>query len=418
MASVPTENALSGGISLLREGFSFIPNRRKKYRSDVFQLKLAGFKIICIGGEEAAGIFYDPSKFVRKGAVPIVIQKTLTGEKAIHTTDGAVHQNRKRMFLSLMTDENIGRLADLVEKELKTTSLLWEKKNIVIMFCEAQEILCKAICHWAGVPLKGEDAERRGREFIAMVDAFGAIGPRNWRGMKARRSVEKWIKGVIEDTRANRITVQQGTALDIVASHRQTNGKLFDSRLAAVELINLLRPTVAISYYIAFGGHAFYHFPETRSRFILNEDNYRERFIHELRRYYPFAPFMGARVKESFEWKGCKFPEKSLVLLDMFGTNHDARIWDNPDDFNPDRFIGRKIRPFDFLAQGGGDHQGGHRCPGEWITIEVLKTFFSFLLQKTDFEIPGQDLSYDLSRMPTFPRSGFLIKNVRSKVIV
>jgi fatty-acid peroxygenase len=92
-------------------------------------------------------------------------------------------------------------------------------------------------------------------------------------------------------------------------------------------------------------------------------------------------------------------------------------LWDHPDVFEPERFKNRQIKPFDFLAQGGGDPNLGHRCPGEWITIETLKTVLGFLVEKIDYNVPKQDLSYKLSRMPTLPKSGFVMgKVIRKRV--
>jgi fatty-acid peroxygenase len=95
MAKIPNENIFSAGLGLYRQGFTFVQNTREKHQSDIFQIDLLALKIICFGGEDAAKTFYDPDKFMRKGAVPPPVQNTLTGKNAIHTTDGAVHHNRK-----------------------------------------------------------------------------------------------------------------------------------------------------------------------------------------------------------------------------------------------------------------------------------------------------------------------------------
>ena len=33
-------------------------------------------------------------------------------------------------------------------------------------------------------------------------------------------------------------------------------------------------------------------------------------FVQEVRRYYPFTPFLGARVKKDFVWNKCEFKEE------------------------------------------------------------------------------------------------------------
>jgi fatty-acid peroxygenase len=55
----------------------------------------------------------------------------------------------------------------------------------------------------------------------------------------------------------------------------------------------------------------------------------------------------------------------------------------------------------------------GHRCAGEWITIEAMKQAVTFLNDNLTYDVPPQDLRYNLRRMPTLPKSGFVMENVR-----
>lgn len=158
---------------------------------------------------------------------------------------------------------------------------------------------------------------------------------------------------------------------------------------------------------------AFNDYPQWRLRFAANAHDDQLNFIDEVRRFYPFAPFMGARARQSFDWLGYQIPKGGLILLDMFGTNHDHRIWEQPYRFNPGRFKERDIRPYDFLAQGGGDVAVGHRCPGEKITIALIKTALRFLTVEVRYTIPDQDMNIDLARMPALPKSKLILSNVR-----
>jgi fatty-acid peroxygenase len=316
MANILSENAFSAVFGLLREGFGFIGKRRKKYQSDIFQIAVPGLKVICFGGEDAARNFYDPEYFMRKGAVPPPVQKTLTGENAIHTTDGAIHHNRKAMFMALMTPEDIKRLTDLIGTELDRSAKEWENQDWVVLFNEAQQFLCKAVCTWAGVPLKDNEVQSKAADFVSIVDAFGAVGPRNWNGRAARGRIEQWLMGIIADVRGNRLIAEPGTALFAAATHRDTFGNLFDLHMAAVELMNIIRPTIAISWYIVFGAKALHDYPAFRQDFLRNEGGkYRDWFIDEIRRFYPFAPFMGARVKKTFAWHGYVWHEPRRTFV-------------------------------------------------------------------------------------------------------
>lgn len=148
--------------------------------------------------------------------------------------------------------------------------------------------------------------------------------------------------------------------------------------MAAVELINILRPIVAIATYIAFSALALHENPECKTKLKNTRDNYLDMFVQEVRRYYPFTPFLGARVKQDFTWKQCDFKKGTLVLLDVYGINHDPRIWDKPYLFQPERFKNHDGNAYGFIPQGGGDPANGHRCPGEGVTIAAMKLFVEF----------------------------------------
>jgi fatty-acid peroxygenase len=412
---VPHDKSLDNSLALMREGYLFIKNRVDRYRSDLFEARLLLQKVICMSGEEAAKLFYDPDRFQRHGAAPKRVQKTLFGENGIQTLDGDAHILRKLLFMSLMTPPQQKRLAELAMEQWKASISRWEGAEKVVLFDEANDILCRIACDWAGVPLQNSEVKSRADDFSAMVDAFGAVGPRHWKGRTARTRAEEWIRGVIEDVRAGKLKAGEDSALYAMAFHTNLDGSQLDTQMAAVELINVLRPIVAIATFITFAALALHEHPECKEKVQSGNSNYLEMFAQEVRRYYPFGPFLGARVRKDFIWNQCEFKKGMLVLLDMYGTNHDPRLWDNPNEFQPERFKEWKGRLFDFIPQGGGDPAKGHRCPGEGITVEVMKASVDFLVNRIEFEVPAQDLSYSLAKMPTLPESRFVMSNIRRK---
>ncbi len=412
---IPHDKSLDNSLTLMQEGYMFVKNRTERYQSDLFQARLLGKTFICMTGAEAAKLFYDTERFQRQNALPKRLQKTLFGVNAIQTMDGDAHLHRKLLFLSLMTPPHQKRLAELITEEWKAAVTRWEKAEQVVLLEEAKEILCRVACYWAGVPLKETEVKERADDFIDMVDAFGAVGPRHWKGRRARPRAEEWIERMIEDVRAGLLKISDGTALHEMAFHTQEDGDQLDSRMAAIELINVLRPIVAISYFLVFSALALHKHPKYKEWLRSGSSREREIFVQEVRRYYPFGPFLGAIVKKDFEWNHCEFKKGTSVLLDVYGTNHDPRLWDNPDEFRPERFEKWEENPFALIPQGGGHAEKGHRCPGEGITIEVMKASLDFLVNHIDYNVPDQSLHYSLARMPSLPESGFVMSGIRRK---
>ena len=414
MSAIPHRKNPDSTLALMSDPYGFISKRCRSYHADLFETRLLLRKTICMTGPEAARLFYDPSRFVRSGAPPGRIEKTLFGQGGVQGLDDEAHRHRKRMFMSLMTPEQIGRMAETTAEWWRTYTHRWSSSmNEVVLYDELNELLTRSACTWTGVLLKESEVGRRTRELTALFDYAGSVGPRHWWSRVARKRADRWIEGLIRQIRAGRLHPPEQTAARVIAWYRDLNGELLSPHVAAVELLNVLRPTVAVAVYVTFIAHALHEYPECRRKLEASEDGYDQLFVQEVRRFYPFFPSVMAQVRNAFEWQGYHFPQGRRVVLDLYGTNHDVRTWDAPEEFRPERFRKWDGSPFTFIPQGGGDHDTDHRCPGEWITIELMKLSLDILTRQIQYDVPDQDLRIDYSRLPALPRSRFAITSVR-----
>lgn len=101
-------------------------------------------------------------------------------------------------------------------------------------------------------------------------------------------------------------------------------------------------------------------------------------------------------------------------MLDLFGTDRDARTWSQPHEFRPERFQTEDGGAFGFILQGGGEARIHHRCPGEPITVELMKVAVRFLSTQITYDVPEQDFGTAWSRLPALPRSRMVLSNVKS----
>lgn len=271
-SNVPSDKGLDKTITLLKEGYLFINNRMDKFNTDIFTVRLLGQNVICIKGEEAVKIFYDSEKFQRNGAAPNRVQQSLFGKNAVQTMDDEKHLHRKLLFMSLLTPEHQQKLANLTTVYLEEAIKQWEQRDQIVLFDEIKNILCKVACQWAGVPLAEAEISERADDFIAMVYAFGTLGPEHWKGRMARNRAERWIRQVIEEVREGKLETEQGTALHEMAFYKKIDGTRLDTEMAAIELINVLRPIVAIATFITFSALAFHEYKEEREKLRTADD--------------------------------------------------------------------------------------------------------------------------------------------------
>jgi fatty-acid peroxygenase len=413
MGEIPRLASLDSSVALLLEGYEFISRRCRRRRTDAFETRILGERVVCMTGEEASRLFYGSGRFTRRRAIPRPTLTLLQDFGSVAVLDGDAHRHRKAMFMDLMGPASIARLVELADREWAAAAQRWQDGRDVTLDEEAQEIFCRAVCAWTGVPLAEGEERRRASDLAAMFDGAGSFGPRQLRGQRARRRGERWIAHLVDGIRNADVSVPEGSPAERVAWHRRLDGALLAPETATVELLNLLRPTVAVSRFVTFAALVLHQHPQARQRVRSGGDEELHAFVQEVRRTAPFFPLISGRVDEPFTWRGHAFAKGDWVMLDIYGTNRDARVWKDPDRFDPERFWGWRGDPFTLIPQGGGEFLDGHRCAGEWITIELMKASVRFLSRDIEWGVPDQDLSVPLSRMPSVPRSGFVIHEVR-----
>ena len=391
---------LENGLMVLAKGYAWLPDKRRALGRRTVPTRLGGMPAVGLEGPEAARFLYDENHVLRSHALPEPVQATLFGKGAVHSLDGEAHRVRKAMFVALlMREDGIASLVQRTAAAWDDAAAVWATRPEIVLFDEAAEVIAGAVTRWAGVQVTDDEVPGLARDLVALVDSFATGGPRHFRARRARKRREAWLAQLVEQVRDGTATVDPGSAVEVVAEHRDAGGKLLEPRVAAVELLNIIRPTTAVAWFVAFSAHALIRWPENRKRLADGDAAFAEAFAHEVRRFYPFAPFIGGRAARDLTWDGETIPENAMVLLDLYGQNHDADVWGDAYAFRPERFIAKDIGAYELVPQGGGDPRTGHRCPGEQITVALL-TALAVRLARLQFAVPEQDLTISLRRIP------------------
>jgi fatty-acid peroxygenase len=399
-------------LALMAEGYAWLPDLFRNTEGPVARARVFGRHAVALHGPEAVRFFYDEDRIVRHPALPEPILSTIFGHGGVHSLDGEQFHARKGLFLSqLMEPESVQGMVEAVGEAWDEAARSWEGRSRIVLLDEAAEVLTRGACRWAGVPLDDGDAGPLSRDLISMVDGFATLGPRHVRARTARRRREAWLARMVREVREGNVTVLKDSPAHAVIRFRDAEGEPLEPRVAAVEILNIIRPTAAVAWFVAFAAHALHLWPAYRAPLRDGDAAFAEAFTHEVRRFYPFTPFVGGVAARDLTYQGEPIPEGTLVLLDLYGQNHDASLWTRPYTFDPRRFSNGTADPALLVPQGGGPRTG-HRCPGEPIVVGLLEDLAS-RLARLRYDVPPQDLAITLRRVPARPRSGFVITGVR-----
>ncbi|SNT64098.1 fatty-acid peroxygenase [Asanoa hainanensis] len=356
---------------MLTKGYSWLPERRRRSADGVVETRVLGRPAFGIGGAAAARFFYDERQVRRPGAAPL--------PRVLFTAD---------------------RVHDLVGETAATwdaTAPRWAGRSVSLLD-ESAAVLADGVARWMGLPRDGDLAG----DCVAMVEGSAdAAGPRRWRARAARRRQERRLTDVVATVRDGRPQAPgSATALEVVARHRAGDGHLVSRETAAVELLDIARPAIAVCWLVAFAAHALHRWPEHRDALRSGDPGFARAFAHEVRRLYPGAPFVAGRAAGAVEFAGHAIPDGAVVLLDLHGPNHDPAVWKNPYRFDPGRFLGPDaLDPADVVPPAAD----------EPATVALLSDL-AVRVARLDYEVPPQDLDIPLDRAPTRPRSGMLVR--------
>ncbi|MCC4247746.1 cytochrome P450 [Microbacterium testaceum] len=406
-------------LSLLTRGYGFGEYlwRRTEKGARAVPFRLLGRPALLVRGAEGVRLFYDESRIRRHGAMPAFIQESLFGHGSVHSLDGDAHRHRKATFVDVLYDDaEVDRLLPELEREWRAELAAWVAGGEQSAYGAAVGALGRAIMRWAGIPGTPAAQTRWARRQAQIVDGFGvAYSPEYLLALVNRRWSDRHAAKLIDAVRDGRLDPDVGTALYAWAHHRDRDGALLSARRAGVELQNSFRPMIAVARFVAFAAKELHDRPEWRERIaaetaergLLIGGELSTMFAQEIRRTAPFVPMLPAWATTDVELDGQRVAEGGRVVLDILGTDTDAREWARASDFDPERFRG--VEDYEaltaFVPHGGADVATGHRCPGEKLAIAGLAASIA-ALSDPRIRISGRGLDVNRRRMPTKPRSG------------
>ncbi|KAJ3103594.1 hypothetical protein HDU97_010014 [Phlyctochytrium planicorne] len=145
---------------------------------------------------------------------------------------------------------------------------------------------------------------------------------------------------------------------------------------------------------------------------VSNGLKYTEAIVKEALRLHPVLhSSSGREVKpdEGVIVLGHRLEKGTIVQVDIRGVHRDPRYWDNPLQFNPDRWMDPDFRPIPGSYIPFSD--GMHTCLGNKMAILEAKCFLARMYREFSFDlVEGQDLE-PLSTVTHGLKNGLIMKS-------
>ncbi|KAF3643805.1 putative linoleate 13S-lipoxygenase 3-1, chloroplastic [Capsicum annuum] len=128
-----------------------------------------------------------------------------------------------------------------------------------------------------------------------------------------------------------------------------------------------------------------------------------EAVVKETMRLHPVAPMLVPReCREDCKVEGYDVQKGTRVLVSVWTIGRDSTLWEEPEAFKPDRFLGKSIdvkgHDFELLPFGAGRRM----CPGYSLGLKVVRSTLANLLHGFKWSLPDNMTPEDLNMEEIF----------------
>lgn len=332
------------------------------------------------------------------------------------SSDGDYWEQQRRLMLPLFKPQQIRRMVgtfrQVVEQRCRLCDLQWLDSDAVDLTREMHRI---ALCN-IGRTLFGTDFDdtfldafdviMRETAAIQNASVFGIPLIRRpdtvQRNRQANEVVEATAQGLVQSTT---LDGPYRGLLEILRAHgadgrstRLTNQQLRDEILT---IITAGHETTAVT--LCWMLHLLAAHPEVAERFHRELDvvlsgrpitatdvpklEYTRMILNETLRLYPPVWFVARTVEGDTDLFGYPVPANTGVLFSPYMLHRHPEFWDEPDQFNPDRFAcgGPPPEPYSYIPFLAGRHL----CIGKHFALVEILVVIANLGQRYRFHLAG-----------------------------
>ncbi|GAU92107.1 hypothetical protein RvY_04232 [Ramazzottius varieornatus] len=223
-------------------------------------------------------------------------------------------------------------------------------------------------------------------------------------------SIKGFLNKIIDDHRTTHVPNEPRDFIDAWLDQNSQVDKTADSIYSSERLPNVLIDlfaggfeTTATTFQWLFA--MMLHYPEVQKKIHEELDRvvgasaevtldqrealvYTEAVILETLRVYPLIPFaVPHQATEDTMLGGYVIPKGTQVMMHLYSVHHDPELWEDVEDFKPERFIkdGKIVVPEYFVPFGAGRRS----CIGEQLARKELFLVFANVLSNFKLELPS-----------------------------
>lgn len=422
----PSWPLIGDTLNFTQDGHNFM-HRLYREHGSVVDLSIFGMHIIFLLGPQAnAFVLTDREKrFANAGWIPLIGPFFNRGVMLLDFDEHKLHRHiMQGAFTHTALQGYLAAMQPLIARD----AAQWQTQSRFGVFKALKRMSLNIGASVFIGEEPGADADRLNAAFLACVRAgtglvrFGLPGTRWQAGLKGRKILETYFRRQVPLRRAQ----QTPDLFSRLCLATTDDGAGFSDDDVINHIIFVLMAahdttTITLSnmmYWLA-------KYPAWQARLrdesraigseILNWEDLDKLegatlVMKEALRLCAPVPVLPRRLLRDTEFDGCRLPAGSLVALSPYLTHTLPDVWNQPDQFDPERFAPDRAEdrehPYKWLPFGGGVH----KCIGLHFGGMEVKAILHHLLLHFRWSVkPGYTMPIDYTSLP-IPKDGLPVQ--------
>ena len=410
MSRLPIPGTKSRFISTfryMRDPYGSFEKWQNKFGSTFLIRALNGDVIATSNPENVRRIF--AAKHDSVGQFAIETTRALVGAQSVFLAEGEQHRLERTLLLPSFHGELIRETLNTIRSVVEQATAKWQPGDNVRIMDVALDISLEVILQIV-FGIQREDAIGKYKQTIMkFVKSFHPIlaftklfqrplfGLSPWnRFVKARSEFDELIQTEIESRRSSDTDTERNDLLSRLLNARYEDGTAIDDVGIRDQLVTLLlagheTTQIAISWAMSwvlrnpvFHQRLIDELDENEFEEVVNHSKLLDGICNESLRLNPIVPDVLRRLKQPMEFEEGIIPVGKTVAAATYLIHTDPNIYEEPFEFNPDRWRERTFKPHEFLPFGGGIR----RCIGATLAVYEIKIVVATLVNNYRFELP------------------------------
>jgi cytochrome P450 len=366
-----------------------------------FQIPIPGFRPYVVFGPEANRkvLVTERDKMLWRNTDPV----TELLRHGVLITDGADHHLYRKLMEPPLHPSRLAHYSQMMMEQTDRVASTWKDGDTVDMLVEGRKIALLIIMQTLFTRDAWQDLPRIWDPILKTIQYISPGPWILWRHMprpsyrKYLRAMDEYLYEIIHERRIVQSINHAASTMD----HRPPDllqhlieAGLSDDVIRDQMLTMLIAGHDTSTALLAWTFALLGQHPQIHARLVKEVDTQEkspllDQVIKESLRLYPPIHIGNRRVTREIEFSEGSIPAGERMFYSIYLTHRDPRIWENAEEFCPERHAhGRKTPPFSYIPFGGGPRS----CIGAAFGQAEARLVMTRLLQTHTFEFTNHKI--------------------------